>query len=381
MKLITLLLIAKFARLCLGLRLSPSGKQPEFVELKYEACKGKKKIDVMDPSSLCFVDPNLPKKGLLLFAYSSDDQWKKQINELITFMRGFQQTTQTEHVPIALVSNAPLDLLQGLTNESLIIDYLIRPLPETLVPGKHRNYKYNPQWWTRLFHFGASPFKVTLTMDSNAAVCGDLKDIFASIEGYDFLAKNQAHWNCDAFHAHNFAMAASKSPHTDRLFRNWASEQKTHGVNVDDQHTLTYAISRTSDARVGVMKPRFATAFIHLNGTRAVPAITPVLTGGDIKIIHGGMSCQDVHRSGDRTRILGKDEEGQIFEAFSLKECHHFLGGNGFCGNRNCVHHEDFSKQKTYCSDEYVCPYERGGALKNYREREDDPDDAELVQF
>lgn len=231
--------------------------------------------------------------GVLISAYSHD---RKTFGRLLSEAHDAARSVRAadrQPPPTALITHRP-ELAQ-----SDAFDMVVPVRPDLHFAGAYRNEGYSPQWMTRLYYYASSPFNVTLAMDSNAGVCRPVWPLLLEMRQWDFAVPNQLR-DCPpkALWPHNFAMAYSMGPRTERLFEQWLLTQLRVGVPVDDQKTLIAAIHLTvgvlreqappAALRVGVLAPRAALSLITLDTTtftHFLPAATPMIRGS-VMLVH-----------------------------------------------------------------------------------------------
>lgn len=224
------------------------------------------------------------RKGLLLTAYSTDESLLRQkfLPEAAQLARSFKKFNS---FPVCIVTNANVTEF-GVDGA---FDYFIPVGSSNIIDGEERSGGYEPQWFTRLVHLSASPFRVTLTLDSDAVFCGRIDGPFKELEGFDFVVSNPVKDHvpgCTGEYPHNFMMGYVLSVNTKILFSNWLRSQKKVGKAIDDQGPLMIALRDTrkqlgSKFKLGFFSTAFGASLMHHNDvdfSNFLPATTKVLS-------------------------------------------------------------------------------------------------------
>ena len=213
-------------------------------------------------------------------------------------------------------------------------------------------------------HLSASPFHVTLTLDSDAGFCGRTDEPFKKLEGFDFVVSNHVKDHvpeCTGEYPHNFMMGYVSNVHTKILFSNWLKSQKKVGKAIDDQGPLMIALHDTrkqlgSKFKLGFFSTAFGASLMHHNDvdfSNFLPATTKVLStfvpivhpvqGFGLKISHFELMraldamCEKINHAPDKIRVLVKTsyDLGGLHVVYTDEECAIRIGEPTCAGKLN----------------------------------------------
>jgi len=190
------------------------------------------------------------RKGLLLTAYSTDESLlrRKFLPEAAQLARSSKKFNS---FLVCIVTNANVTefAVDG------AFDYFIPVRSSNLIAGEERSGGYEPQWFTRLVHLSASPFRVTLTLDSDAGFCGRIDEPFKQLEGFDFVVSNHVKDHvpgCAGEYPHNFMMGYVLSVNTKILFSNWLRRRLFQLFTRNHESFEHICTNRSSSTRIRV---------------------------------------------------------------------------------------------------------------------------------
>jgi hypothetical protein len=138
----------------------------------------------------------------------------------------------------------------------------------------------------------ATPFLVTLALDSNVQPCADLSALLAAAGRADFDVAAASQHRSPArpgLTTHNFALLYRWSPKTEALLRAWLGLQLRKGASQDDQHTLTralLALRRSHGLRARKLANAAAAGFHSVDPRAGFYPRETRLLAGPVALIH-----------------------------------------------------------------------------------------------
>lgn len=250
-------------------------------------------------------------------------------------------------VPIALVTNAQssdYDFVHPTPFDFILpIDAVANPLP--LGEGTQaRSDGHSRQWLTRLQYLAATPFALTLALDTNVHPCEDVSALLdaAEREAFDFAAASGSTGE-PGLSTHNFALMYRWSARTEALVSRWLALQLQAAVH-DDQHTLTRAIAELRAAPQGPT--------VRKLGNAAAVSLIPIdrvgrgdfpresrLLDGPAALVHwapgpnGAYICGLLNRDRGARRVLYQHgAKGERIEMLVGAAAHAAVAGNATLG-------------------------------------------------
>lgn len=264
--------------------------------------------------------------GALYFAYHSDPV--RALKYVAAVSRSAASLKRHDPgIPVAVLTNA----INPSSQDFAAIDIFLPIQDEDILEGSAS--KKGRQWWTRTLYLNATPFDVTIQIDSDRTICSSIASVFRFITGYDMLHVSVG--TLPSFD--NGVMIYRKGARFQVLLDIWLQVLERNGKVGDDQAPLADAIMEANkqiDFRSGVLPPTFQAKHAPAvgEGWRTPTAMHTLVLKGDVKIVAGDQSlCDLLAQDAPQMRIAVYNSSappGQRHKvALSQEECNAMLHG------------------------------------------------------
>ena len=262
--------------------------------------------------------------GALYFAYHVDPvRAAEYVTAVATSAASLKR--HNPDIPVAVLTNARLSP-ESAPGNSTFIDTFLPIRDEDIMVGS--DAKRQRQWWTRTLYLNATPFDVTIQIDSDRTICSSIKRVLDFVRGYDML-----HVSVSILPAFdNGVMVYRKDARFQVLLDYWLRDMALRNKVGDDQPSLARALDlahKTIGFKSGVLPPTYQTKMIPAVGQQWVNATAShsLVLSGDVKIVAGGLGlCNVAARYAPQQRVVVQNKTMQAV-ALTQGECDELLSG------------------------------------------------------
>jgi hypothetical protein len=266
------------------------------------------------------VDGPDQSKGIVIMGYHPNmTRAVKYVNAITPLVDSIKRFSP--HLPVTIFTNVVIPEEEMRNRYHFDGVYLLQqPLP--ISPTGR-------EWWTRMLHLNHTPYDLTLQIDSDRIVCGDLSPVFDYLEHYDVLQASVG--ILPAFD--NGVIAYRKSPQFTELLNRWAQIQTSSNLHWhgNDQPAFAEAINKTG-IRCGELPPEWHAKPFPLYNRSWVQNryfVSRVFTD-EVKISTSNNpgKCFMLNKQRKSQRLLVTDLSTKREKmVYSLDECKEFTGG------------------------------------------------------
>lgn len=258
--------------------------------------------------SLFFGKAKPVSRGVVYFGYSSNISIaQRYIGTIIRSTKAIRQ--HSPNLPIMLFTNADY--------RGVDFDYVYRIPGDLVLPGR--------QWWTRISLLPMTKFDQTISIDSDRVICNPIDSVFQYLSEYDMLGVSGGILpGLD-----NGVMVYRNSAKFRYLVKLWKEEQEKIGKDVDDQQSLSKALERLVDFRVGVLDQSWQLKYIPAEGQnwRNTTMRRSLVIHHPVKIA-ASTNCPNLSNSSLPRIYMGNSlRETKWKIGNSLHECNEYLEG------------------------------------------------------
>ena len=267
--------------------------------------------------------------GALYFAYHRDPvQAAGYVAAVAKSASSLKQHNPS--MPVAVLTNARN--LSGLDATSQSVIDIFLPIQDKDIIEGHA-FKKGRQWWTRTLYLNATPFDVTVQIDSDRTVCSSIASVHSSIDGFDSLHVSVG--TLPSFD--NGVMVYRRGQRFQTLVDIWLRILESTDKVGDDQAALAEALGEANKRigfRSGVLPPSYQAKHAPAVGLgwAAPTAMHTLVITGDVKIAAGDKAlCDLLAQNTPHMRIAVYNSSmsaGQRHKiALSKEECNSMLHG------------------------------------------------------
>lgn len=269
--------------------------------------------------------------GVIMFAYSQD-RAARQKYVLTNVATAWGVKATNPGMPIALFINGHVG--QGIAP----FDRVVAMPDSVLLPGR--------QWWSRTMSLNATPWDLTIMIDSDRIVCGDLTPLFRLLLDWDMVGTSAGSGGGYPGQYDNGVLGYKRGPSFDALHRTWLAIQRRVDQAGDDQHTLSRAFREHPGYRAAIVSPawqvklfpaRLAAQRKHKTADHDLTVYFSLVVHGDANVLASWTATEEGRRAACAN--LNKDSRPRIFVmdeaarsrlwgiAFNQSACDELTGG------------------------------------------------------
>jgi len=257
-----------------------------------------------------------------MFAYSSNlDALHGYVAANAAAARGIKASSPG--MPVTLMANGQL----GKTIAPF--DSIVTIPDSLLLPGR--------QWWSRTMSLNATPYDMSLMIDSDRVVCGDLMPLFRILLEWDMVGASAGFAGGFPGNYDNGVLGYKRGDAFNSLLATWLRIQRAMDQGGDDQHTLSRAFREHPEFRPAIVSPAWHVKYAPLRRNLKADLFHTLVVHGAV-VVYANVSATEGERQGLcewlnadlRPRVLVRPRGASLERvefAFSQVECDAFTGG------------------------------------------------------